>query len=486
MERPFVKVVAPGGWDFSGEPVTQIVKASAFGLRGNDLKALVKRAGHQFADAFRRLELQPGEVPVHLLAMGATEFYGPNRNGDGFKCATCRKYHDTFRKYARWYRNHANKDPRKSYGVVKLASYNERMHRIELLVALNGKEAAAERNGGLVADQELEKLARGDDLAVSMACKVPFDVCSSCGNKARNRDEYCRGVSEGGLCKAGGLRNKIATFCGEDGDPILHADNPDPCFFDISWVPRPADRIAFTTGVMSKTAGVDVSSVLGGARQAEVLGVTAPGGLEATGVVADALDMARKMAGYESAFAGGLDRHALAFVGQPPTAWADHGGRMGEALSALARSKVAMPLGGFLEFVNRDPEKAASAAAGAAGFLPGVYGRLLENGQLPGMLESNPFVPSAGLPPLAVRRWADAKIAAYGIDGEAVERRVIRAAVRDPRVPAVRPTLEKAAGAAAEVAAHYAVYKLAFAAAAVAGGADRDLTLRLCVAQNYT
>ena len=236
-----LKIITPGSWNFD-EPIVQIVKVASGGLRGDDLRSFIKRAGHNFADKVQSIDLSPGEVPVHLIALGATEFYGPNRNGDGFTEATCKKYHDTFRKNARWYRNHKNKDTKKSYGVVKLAHYNDDMKRVELIIALNSNEKAAKHNDGLVANEEMEKLAKGDDIAVSMACRVPFDVCSGCGNRARNRNEYC----DSALCKYGGLRSNIGAVL-EDGH-ILHADNPDPDFFDISRVFRPADRIAYTLG----------------------------------------------------------------------------------------------------------------------------------------------------------------------------------------------------------------------------------------------
>src|SRR6185295_13738030 len=144
MGTGMVKVIPPGSWDFKDQAV-QLVKLASTGLRGNDFKALVKRASFSFADKLRNVSLKPGDVPVHIIALGATEFYGPNRNGDGFKEATCRKCHDSFVKYARWYRNHANKEPDKSYGHIKFSHYNEDMHRIELLGVLNGTKEAAER-----------------------------------------------------------------------------------------------------------------------------------------------------------------------------------------------------------------------------------------------------------------------------------------------------------------------------------------------------
>jgi len=141
-------------------------------------------------------------------------------------------------------------------------------------VALNATKEAAERNGNLIADKELEKLASGKDLAVSMACKVAYDICAGCGNKAKNRSEYCTGLDEGGHCKRGGVANKM-TFVHGDGF-VNHVDNPAPLvWFDISDVPRPADRIAYANGIV-KEAGVHVR---GGAALAEELGVTLPVGV---------------------------------------------------------------------------------------------------------------------------------------------------------------------------------------------------------------
>jgi hypothetical protein len=244
-----IKIIEPSSQMFD-ETIASLVKISSQGLRGNDLNDFIKRAGHPFAAAVKQADVKPGEVLAHLIALGTTEGFGPNRNFDGFKKTACERYHDTFVKHARWYRNHANKDKEKSYGIVKLSMFNEPMQRVELLVALNGTKEAANRNKGLLADKELQILEKeGEALPVSMACKVAYDQCSFCGNKARSRSEYCSGVKEGGMCKAGGLKSNIGTVL-EDGH-ILHADNPHPDFFDISYVHRPADRIAYVLGKMN-------------------------------------------------------------------------------------------------------------------------------------------------------------------------------------------------------------------------------------------
>ena len=173
-----IKVIQPQAQNFS-EPVAALIKFSSKGIIGADKQEFVKRAGAEFAEKVSTIKFAQDEIPIHLIAIGATEDYGPNRNGDGFTRECCRKYHHTFEKFARFYRDHANKNPEKSFGIVKASYYNEPMRRIELICALNGSQEAAERNGGLIADREMEKLSSGKDIPVSMACKIPFDKCSS-------------------------------------------------------------------------------------------------------------------------------------------------------------------------------------------------------------------------------------------------------------------------------------------------------------------
>ena len=169
-----IKIIAPGAQDFS-EPVVALIKVSSHGLVGVDLSAFEKRAGAPLAHEIAKLarDLESDEPLVHLLAVGATEDYGANRNGDGFRRTICREYHPTFKKHARFYRDHKNKNKAKSYGQVKYSVFHEPMKRIELVVSLNGSKDAARRNGGLFADREMQKLAEGKDIGVSMACFPP-------------------------------------------------------------------------------------------------------------------------------------------------------------------------------------------------------------------------------------------------------------------------------------------------------------------------
>lgn len=97
--------------------------------------------------------------------------HNSNRNGDGFKAAACRRYHDTFRKHGRLYYDHKHDDPERSYGVIKLSYFNEPMGRVELIISPNTTKAAADRNRGLVDTRYLRAVDRNDGkTGGSMAC----------------------------------------------------------------------------------------------------------------------------------------------------------------------------------------------------------------------------------------------------------------------------------------------------------------------------
>lgn len=173
----------------------------------------------------RSITPTPGKTYILVLAMGASEFYGPNRNGDAFRESELKKTYKTFETGAHVYKSHVNKDPNKSYGDVVKAFYNDRMHRVELVLAIDNSKAP----------DIVDKVNSGQAVAVSMGCKIKYDVCSICGNKAPTRAQYCTH-----------LKNELNKIY-PDGR-IVCADNPNPKFFDISIVWRPADK----TGYMLK------------------------------------------------------------------------------------------------------------------------------------------------------------------------------------------------------------------------------------------
>jgi hypothetical protein len=496
-----IKVITSDSLNFS-DPVASMIKISSRGLLGADKRLMEKRAGEEFTYELTKLAAKlPSDEPlIHLLAMGATEAYGPNRNGDGFTRDTCRNYHDTFVKNAYFYRDHKNKDPLKSYGRVKLSAYHEPMQRIELVVALNGSEKAASRNNGLFADKEMEKLAAGKDIPVSMACRIPFDVCSWCGNKAPTREQYCSSPSEGGMCKAGGLKSNIGTTVDMDGKAHqLHADNPNPTFFDISNVFRPADRIAYVSGMLKAAS----NRVVGGAEMAEALGVTIPYDLlvdkAAPSRVQRAAKVAYMLADMESALESGEQLlasdnlvHAFSRTVQASDNTLPKLARekFAHTLKALADSRIILPLDQFIQLTaGYTAEKAAAAADVVQRELPGVYTRMIGKADFTDMITESPYTPASASSP-AFRLWAEKNAEALSLKEAHVRRRVTQAAIRQEDTLTVDRSTDyiKSAhdrGAAGAMAEQYALYKLAFLGAIPESDNEMRLTASLALLQNY-
>ncbi len=211
------------------------------------------------SEYFKTITPTPGHSIVYVLALGAWETYGENRNGDGFpefpfmetadppwieaKDSLVQHYL-SFEKFGHNYRHHVNKDPQKAVGSVVKAFWNPSMHRVELLVDLDNAKAP----------DLADRIAAGEFPPVSMGTRVKYDVCSFCGNRAPTRAHYCdhlkfnmRGVING---------KKIAAL------------NPSPKFFDISWVFRPADATAF---MMKKVAEPATYELISGAAAGEYI-----------------------------------------------------------------------------------------------------------------------------------------------------------------------------------------------------------------------
>ena len=123
--------------------------------------------------------------------------------------------------------HNCNKDPDKAVGKVVKAFWNPPMHRVELLIDLDNAKAP----------DLADRIAAGEYPPVSMGCRVPYDTCNICGNRAPTRAQYCNH-----------LRFQMRDVI--NGKKVC-ALNPRPKFFDISWVFRPADPIAF---MMKKVA----------------------------------------------------------------------------------------------------------------------------------------------------------------------------------------------------------------------------------------
>ena len=168
---------------------------------------------------------------LHVIAMGAGEYYGCNINGDYFPERDLIAKHQTFTENAHVFKEHDNKPTSQAYGNVVFSWYNRKMHRVELILAID-KDAGREF---------VDRVNRGEQLEVSMGCRVKYDVCSICGNKAHKKNEYCDHI-----------RYELKKVYPDGRQAYMI--NVNPTFFDISIVKHRADRIAY---VLDKVASAD-------------------------------------------------------------------------------------------------------------------------------------------------------------------------------------------------------------------------------------
>ena len=234
-----------------------------------DSPAMSKEAENIFGRSYDSLRPTDDKyVGIHLTALGDEETYGPNRNMDSFPKEACVRYHDTFVKHGHVFSHHHNDaEHDEILGAIKASAYNEKMGRIELFIWAD-KEKAKEG---------LDTLEKTGECSFSMACRVPFDVCSICGAHRKNSldPNMCEHIRSG--------LGKVA----ENGK-VAFMRNTLPDFFDISFVTRPADRIAYSLKVAS---GETVTSEM----LAKAAGVVAPAWLDA-GAVADKRNTLRMLA----------------------------------------------------------------------------------------------------------------------------------------------------------------------------------------------
>jgi len=190
------------------------------------------------------IKSEPGKIYLHILAMGAGEWYGANRNADYFPEENLKKHHQTFvTSPAHIFKNHVNKDPGIAIGQVVFAVYNEKMHRVEVIAWVDRVKGA----------DVVTKVEQGQFPATSMACHTPYDTCSICGNQAKSRAEYCTH-----------LTNELGKIY-PDGRKVMSINDAFLRFFDMSMVFRPAD---VTSSVLQKVAFAR-NEVVGSAELAE-------------------------------------------------------------------------------------------------------------------------------------------------------------------------------------------------------------------------
>ena len=167
----------------------------------------------------QNLKPDPDHIYVLVVALGAGESWSSNVNGDWFSREDLKKNHPSFVAKAKVFHLHDNKPNSESYGEVLFSRFNDNMDRVELIISV--------LRDGL--PEVVSALEKNELIDLSMGTRVEFDVCSICRNKARRFSEYCEHLRY--------EMNKIYP----NGKKV-YAENPNPDFFDISFVDSGADR----------------------------------------------------------------------------------------------------------------------------------------------------------------------------------------------------------------------------------------------------
>jgi hypothetical protein len=238
---------------------------------GHGIK-LASQYSAEIANFLSSMSRDPKLYYVVINALGSYEGWGPNRNGDAFPeeglthvslrtdMGTPNDYgYKTFEYYAKLYKHHVNKDPNKSFGDVVFSSWNPRIRRVELVVGIYRDKGAS----------IIDAIESGKILSVSMGCKVLYDRCSICGNKAKTKEQYCKHVKN--HLRKIVSRETALLWSKELGLNILPGSsvmmfNDHPRFFDISEVYVGAERTAFVLGKAASantTMSVDIADAYG-------------------------------------------------------------------------------------------------------------------------------------------------------------------------------------------------------------------------------
>jgi hypothetical protein len=239
---------------------TQIGEEPTIRVIDSRLEKVASNLPQNLLEFISNLESRDGKVYVLMNALGSSEFYGSNKNGDAFPESALNHDgedygHKTFVTMGNAFTHHKNKDPEKAIGKPIFTTYDEPMRRVLLVVEIDRTKAP----------RIAEKIDSGKPLDVSMGCRVAYDQCSVCGHKAKRMTEYCKHLKT--------QMNRILP----DGRRVC-AINPFPKFFDISFVIVGADRTAKT---LKKVASAGESVESGAALGLETYGEDKAAGAKA-------------------------------------------------------------------------------------------------------------------------------------------------------------------------------------------------------------
>ncbi len=448
-----------------------------------DPVSLTKSASTIFGCDYDSMKPDKDHVGIHVVAVGDFEHYGANRNADGFPKRACIAYHPTFVKHGCVYRHHKNKDPQKRLGQIVKSAYSDEMGRIELFVHAHKEKAR----------DELQKLATDGEIPFSMACKVPFDRCSvrGCGRlrKSAQDPNQCEHV----LSKLGHVL--------DDGQ-VVCTQNDRPKFFDISFVSRPADRIAWQLKV-AEAGGMDSIKL------AETAGIWVPDHVAIDSPEAIAkLELIHKLAAAEHEFQrlaatllqSSSERYMWELRKAASAQLSDETLEQlreyepKDTFQALAKRAVVLDVDSFFKYaMGPEYDAVAPYLPGVRQILPGVFTHIEKEGRCQRVCNNSMFDVNTGWSPFETMPLAghEKAASAAGFTTIAVEQRIIDATLNgtNPEIPLDK--LEKIGSNCDDntvvLAEKYAAYKVAAVKAIIElnQNTDKDALLMLSVAQNF-
>lgn len=222
-----IKYTSFGPYNNEGSPVVEIVKSA--NMVSYNTEYLPK-----IANFIKDLSPKPGCIYVLSNALGGSEVWGSNNNGDLFPAAPNwgianpgKEWgYETFVHFADVFRQHRNEKSKghPSYGKLVCSAWNPKMWRVETI-------AEIPRGQREIEDIESD-LDQNKPVAVSMGCRIPFDECSVCGHRARVSSDHCDHL------------NTMLKRTMPNG-LVVAMINYYPVFFDQSFVRKGADPAAW-------------------------------------------------------------------------------------------------------------------------------------------------------------------------------------------------------------------------------------------------
>lgn len=401
---------------------------------------------------------------IHLIAMGNSDQYGFNRNGDWFSGDVLEKRAHTFVTNGHMFREHRNKDPKDAIGQVKWAGYDPKgMQRVEIIVHMDRDKA----------EEEYDMIKKGEALNFSMSCRVPNDRCSCCGNEAKKISEYCSHLKSQ-------MGQYVSSF-----DKYACAINDNPTFFDISRVGVPADRIArhleyleYNGNAMNKSASVHTAGFIPSGILAEAEGVNL------STFELDEMCMLRKLAAAEE-FIGSPETKARAFIDKrahlvsivAPNAMQEsfNASELTSARNAkpetlfheLSKRACILSFPAFCQYISGNTAAAENELCKQASLmLPGIFGRMLSciSSMIPccSMFQAGSRFMAECDPKKEdlVQNVMDDAEDKFSMDAEPVKQRVIKITITASKTPEIIVKKASFVKQATDLAEAYAQYQI--------------------------